>query len=44
MLNGGKLNTVYEDGDYVKFIEVKGMDEINNLPPVKIKNKRQYDF
>jgi ubiquitin-activating enzyme E1 len=29
VLSGGKPNSVYEDGDYVKFVEVRGMTEIN---------------
>lgn len=26
----------FQDGDYVKFIEVEGMIELNKLPPTKI--------
>jgi hypothetical protein len=44
LLSGGKLNNVYEDGDFVKFVEVRGMTEINGLPPCKIKNKKAYSF
>ena len=26
----------FQDGDYVKFVEVEGMTELNSLPPTKI--------
>ncbi|XP_054930262.1 ubiquitin-like modifier-activating enzyme 1 [Dermacentor andersoni] len=34
----------FEDGDYVTFSEVKGMTEINNCPPMKIKVLGPYTF
>ncbi|KAL1444776.1 hypothetical protein MTO96_029484 [Rhipicephalus appendiculatus] len=32
-----KIRHGFEDGDYVTFSEVKGMTEINNCPPMKVK-------
>ncbi|KAH7969257.1 ubiquitin-like modifier-activating enzyme 1 [Rhipicephalus sanguineus] len=32
-----KMRHGFEDGDYVTFSEVKGMTEINNCPPMKVK-------
>lgn len=34
----------FEDGDYVTFIEVKGMTQLNNSPPRKIKLLSPYTF
>lgn len=34
----------YQDGDYVKFTEVEGMDDINNLPPIKITGTKSHSF
>lgn len=34
----------YQDGDYVKFVEVQGMEELNSLPHTKIKNCTKDSF
>lgn len=34
----------YQDGDYVKFVEVEGMTELNNRDPVKISVNGPYSF
>jgi ubiquitin-activating enzyme E1 len=34
----------YQDDDYVKFIEVEGMTELNGLPHVQIYETRAYSF
>jgi len=34
----------YQDGDYVKFVEVEGMAEINEAGPIEIFDTRAYSF
>jgi len=34
----------YQDGDYVKFVEVEGMTEINNHEPIMIKDCKGFQF
>jgi ubiquitin-activating enzyme E1 len=34
----------YQDGDYVKFVEVEGMTELNDAGPIEIFDSRAYDF
>lgn len=34
----------YQDGDFVKFIEVEGMTEVNNIDPVEIQVTGPYSF
>jgi len=34
----------YQDGDYVKFMEVEGMVELNDLPHVEIYDTKAYSF
>jgi len=34
----------YQDGDYVKFVEVEGMTELNGHAPIKIKDCRGFQF
>ena len=34
----------YQDGDYVVFREVEGMEELNNGEPIEITSCRAYDF
>ena len=34
----------YQDGDYVVFREVEGMEELNNGEPIEITGCRAYDF
>lgn len=34
----------YQDGDFVKFVEVEGMDQINEAGPIEIFDTRAYSF
>ena len=34
----------YQDGDFVKFVEVEGMTEINDAGPIEIHDARAYSF
>jgi ubiquitin-activating enzyme E1 len=34
----------YQDGDYVKFIEVEGMAELNDIPHIEIYDTKAYSF
>lgn len=34
----------YQDGDFVKFIEVEGMTELNDIPHIEIFDTRAYSF
>ena len=34
----------YQDGDYVKFVEVEGMTELNNHAPIMIKDCKGFQF
>ena len=34
----------YQDGDYVKFVEVEGMAELNDAGPIEVFDCRAYDF
>lgn len=34
----------YQDGDYVKFREVEGMTELNDIPHIRIKDTKAYSF
>jgi ubiquitin-activating enzyme E1 len=34
----------FQDGDFVKFSEVQGMDELNNGENYKVKNCKPYQF
>ena len=34
----------YQDGDFVKFTEVEGMTELNDLPHVEIFDTKAYSF
>jgi ubiquitin-activating enzyme E1 len=34
----------YQDGDYVKFVEVEGMTELNGHAPIEIYDTKAYSF
>ena len=34
----------YQDGDFVKFVEVEGMTELNSAGPIEIFDSRAFSF
>lgn len=43
-LSGGKFNNVYEDGNSVKFIEIRGMTELNGVQAKIVSKINGYSF